>query len=152
MLPSTLEVITVSIGIHLTVVLYTVYVPPNSSDDYQVSLLNCLTELSSSSAHVIIVGDFNLPDINCLLLLVCLKLFCEFVFDNNLIQHVDSPTHVKGNILDIVLSNTSTVSDISIDSSNQLLISDYLIIGLKIEFSEIKAATSGPVCLSLQKC
>ena len=64
MLPSTLEVITVSIGIHLTVVLYTVYVPPNSSDDYQVSLLNCLTELSSSSAHVIIVGDFNLPDIN----------------------------------------------------------------------------------------
>ena len=136
--PSTLEVITVSIGIHLPVILCTVYVPPNSTDDYQVSLLNYLTELSSSSAHVIIVGDFNLPDINWSSLTgmsSSSKLFCEFVFDNNLIQHVDSPTHVKGNILDIVLSNTSTVSDISVDSSNQLLISDHFIITFKIEFS-----------------
>ena len=69
---STLEVITVSIGINLPLILCTVYVPPNSSDDYHVSLLHYLTELSPIFAHVIIVDDFNLPDINSRPLLVCL--------------------------------------------------------------------------------
>ena len=41
----------------------------------------------------------------------------------------------KGNIMDIVLSNTSIVNDIAIDYSNQLLISDHFVIGFKIEFS-----------------
>ena len=162
--PSTHEVITVSIGIHLPGVLCTVYVPSNSSDDYHASLLNYLTvrrnvkEMKFEQGKVastiissppprdllslrkietflyLIVEDFNLPEINwsSLIGLSSSSKFCEFVFDNNLIQHVDSPTHVKGNILDIVVSNTSTVSDIS---ANQLLISDHFIIGFKIEFS-----------------
>ena len=95
-----------SIGSNLPLILCTVYVPPNPSDDYNISLLNYLTELCSSSANVIIAGDFNLPDINWFSLTgmsFFAKLFCEFVFDNNLFQHVDSPTHVEGNILDIVL-------------------------------------------------
>ena len=63
------------------------------------------------------------------------KLFCEFVFDNNLFQHVDSPTHVKGNILDIVLPNTSNVSNLFVDSLNHLLNTDRYIIGFNIELS-----------------
>ena len=31
--------------------------------------------------------------------------FCEFIFESNLTQLVDSPTHVCGNILDLVLTN-----------------------------------------------
>ena len=31
--------------------------------------------------------------------------FCEFIFDCNLTQHVMEPTHVKDNILDLVLSS-----------------------------------------------
>ena len=127
-----------SIGSNLPLILCTVYVPPNPSDDYNISLLNYLTELCSSSANVIIAGDFNLPDINWFSLTgmsFFSKLFCEFVFDNNLFQHVDSPTHVKGNILDIVLSNTSNVSNLFVDSLNHLLNTDHYIIGFNIELS-----------------
>ena len=38
--------------------------------------------------------------------------FCDFVFQFNLTQHVLQPTHIKGNILDLVLSNAK----ISIDN------------------------------------
>jgi len=31
--------------------------------------------------------------------------FCEFIFDSNLTQLVDTPTHTCGNILDLVLTN-----------------------------------------------
>ena len=119
--------ITVSIGSNLPLILCTVYVPPNPSDDYNISLLNYLTELCSSSANVIIAGDFNLPDINWFSL-TGMSFFSNvnlLTFDNNLFQHVDSPTHVKGNILDIVLSNTSNVSNLFVDSLNHLLNTDH---------------------------
>ena len=32
---------------------------------------------------------------------------CNFVFDCNLTQHVSDPTHVKGNLLDLVLTSPS---------------------------------------------
>ena len=32
--------------------------------------------------------------------------FCEFVFESNLTQHVNSPTHIRGNLLDLVLTNS----------------------------------------------
>ena len=35
--------------------------------------------------------------------------FCNFIFDCNLTQHVSEPTHVKGNLLDMVLSSASVV-------------------------------------------
>ena len=81
-----------------------------SDNDYHESLLNYLTKLASSTDHVIIVGDFNLPDINWSSLngtSTFSNSFCDFIFDCNLNQLVDSPTHIKGNILDIVLSNTN---------------------------------------------
>ena len=30
--------------------------------------------------------------------------YCDFVMDNNLVQLVDSPTHVGGNVLDLVFT------------------------------------------------
>jgi len=54
------------------------------------------------------VGDFNYPDISWTDLVgdtTCSNLFCELVFDSNLTQLVDVPTHVRGNILDLVLTN-----------------------------------------------
>ena len=41
----------------------TVYVPPNSSDSYRKCLLSYLHSFASHMETVIIVGDFNMPDI-----------------------------------------------------------------------------------------
>lgn len=62
---------------------------------------------SASSANIIIAGDFNIPD-----LYACdgaksgiAKDFTNFMAVFGLDQIVDFPTHVKGNVLDLILSN-----------------------------------------------
>ena len=82
-----------------------------------------LFELLSQSEHVIIVGDFNLPDINWSSLTGVSpfsKRFCEFIFDSNFIQLVENPTHMKGNILDLVLTTTNNVRDLVVVQSNPI--------------------------------
>jgi len=60
--PPNLEIIVVQLGLTYPI-LCTVYIPPNSSDSFDIliPLLNIL----SSSTPCFIVGDFNLPDICC---------------------------------------------------------------------------------------
>ncbi len=45
--------------------------------------------------------------------------FCDLIYKFNLSQHISHPTHVRGNILDLILSNDiNLVCNISISSSN----------------------------------
>ena len=82
---------------------------------YHTSLLNYIHSLNSCS-NIIILGDLNLPDANwdnytgssCFT-----QDFCEAVFDLNLLQLVNQPTHRKGNILDVILTNQTNVTNIS---------------------------------------
>ena len=80
---------------------------------------------------ILIVGDFNIPDINWSTLTssaVHSDCFCEFVFDCNLTQLVDGSTHCKGNCLDLILSNTpDSVGPISI-SPHSLIQSDHYLL------------------------
>ena len=97
-----------NIGSPFTFTLCTIYIPPSSPNDYHISMTDYLKSLSSSSTNLVLAGDFNYPDINCAALTgstMSSKLFCDYVFDNNLIQLVHRPTHIKGNILDILLTN-----------------------------------------------
>ena len=57
--PPDLEVMSVKIG-HI---LCTVYITPNIDTGSLITLLSYLADLSSSSEHLLIVGDFNAPDI-----------------------------------------------------------------------------------------
>ena len=71
-------------------------------------LISFVNDILSSENPCIIVGDFNLPDICWSSLMGKSPIsssFCDFVFRCNLTQHVQDPTHMKGNILDLVLSN-----------------------------------------------
>ena len=80
--------------------------PPNSDSDYLNSLLLYLSNLIISHNHIILVGVFNLPDVDWDTLTgtsLSSKYFCDFVFQNNLIH---THTHLKGNILDLVLTNS----------------------------------------------
>lgn len=54
------------------------------------------------------------------------NLFCDFVFETNLTQLISGPTHVKGNALDILLTNNEClVTQVSVLNSPSLLLSDH---------------------------
>ena len=82
--------------------------PPTSGDNYFIHLIAYLKDFAAHEESFIIVGDFNFPDI-CWDSLsgatFCSKLLCDFVFEYNLLQQIDCPTRVKGNTLDILLTN-----------------------------------------------
>ena len=105
--PNELEVVTVRIVLNKKVItICTAYIPPNCSDDYKYSLLSYLEDTVSSSETVFNMGDFNLPHI-CWSSLVGTSsfsnAFCDFVYKHNLARLIASSTHIKGNLLDLVL-------------------------------------------------
>ena len=95
-----------------------VYIPPECSFTYVSSVVQFLTDLTSSFRKCVIVGDFNFPDIDWSILMGTSNssnCFCNLVFDCNLTQHVSKPTHVQGNLLDLVLTSASVaVSRLSV--------------------------------------
>ena len=117
-IPNDLELLTVSITFTETYTVCLIYNPPNSTDEYQQSLLNYLQSLNSLS-NIIIIGDLNLPDANWDAYTgesSFTQYFCEKAFNLNLMQLVNKPTHRRGNILDIILTNQSNITDITIHS------------------------------------
>ena len=106
--------------------------------EYVTSLLLCLEELVSSCTDLLIVGDFNMPDI-CWSSLMgsspSSNTFCEFIYNNNLAQLVTNPTHTKGNILDLVITNADFVSDLPINPLCSLLPSDHFSITFTVKQS-----------------
>ena len=108
-IPSNLEVIAVRVSISNTEVLIcTAYCPPNPNPTYLKCLVDFLISLSQNEKNLIITGDFNLPDI-CWCSLSghspIYNLFCDFLFEYNLSQLISGPTHIKGNTLDLLLTN-----------------------------------------------
>ena len=66
------------------------------------------------------MGDFNCPNINLDLLLSSssFSVLCDLIFDLDLSQVIDVPTHSKGHTLDLVITNTpDSISDICVDGS-----------------------------------
>ena len=130
--PSDLEVVVVKLGLDNDFVICCVYVPPDSASLYISSLINYLTNIVSSFNKCVIVGDFNFPDVDWCSLLGSTSLsnlFCEFIFDCNLTQHVTEPTHVKGNILDLVLTSSNiTLDQFFVNSSTDAILSDHFLI------------------------
>ena len=64
--------------------------------------------LTANPTPLVIMGDFNLPDLNWSILSGHTDFsnhFCDLAFESNLSQLVDQPTHICGNILDLVLTN-----------------------------------------------
>ena len=106
--PSDIETITVKILISNPIILCLVYIPPNSSDSYYDSLFHYLSDLSNESCTIIIVGNFNFSDIdwaNYVGSSPKSNKFCDLLFQFNLSQLINEPTHYQGNILDLVITN-----------------------------------------------
>ena len=79
---------------------------------YTEQVILFLTHLSDSDEHLVIVGDFNLPDVCWPSLTgstLVSNLFCDFVFESNLTQLIICPMHIEGNTLDILLTNNDSL-------------------------------------------
>jgi hypothetical protein len=89
-----------------------VYRPPDSTACDNLAMLDIIDNfLNQNFKFNIIVGDFNLPDINWLTMSAHSqsKFFFEFCQDKFLKQHVKTPTRrVSNSILDLVLSSEGT--------------------------------------------
>jgi len=77
------------------------------------------------------MGDFNVPGINWATrtgLLTFSDEFCDLIFHYNLSQLVDQPTHICGNILDLIITNCeSAISNLTVYTTNSFsMSSNYL--------------------------
>ena len=128
--PPHIEVIAIRVNLpNKEISICTVYNPPNADLNYFSDLVHLLKSLSQKEKNLIVVGDFNLPEIcwsslsgNSLLS----NIFCDFVFEYNLSQLIKCPTHVKGNTLDLLLTNNENlVSQLTVNSTPALQLSDH---------------------------
>ena len=111
--------------------------PRNSGVDYHNSLLSYLAYIVSSMKTLIIMGDFNLPDICWSTLSGTSPLsnsLCDLVYEYNLTQLVSCPTHIKGNIFDLVITSAeSSIHDLIVSEVHPLLPTDHLTISFNIQ-------------------
>ena len=139
--PNTLELIAVSINRGVSFVLCCIYIAPNSDSVYCNSLLLYLHQLINSYTHTVLVGDFNVPDINWGSLTGTSSFsisFCDFVFQHNLTQFVNQPTHIKGNILDLVFTNSDElIHNLHVFSPCHSLFSDHSIISFHLQTAKL---------------
>jgi hypothetical protein len=86
------------------VTVYLVYRSPNSPPETMAERENLVKSVTKNS---VLIGDFNLPDIDWESWTGSRKSagFLDAVEDALLEQMIDFPTHIKGNCLDLVLTN-----------------------------------------------
>ena len=116
---------------NLTITL--VYRPPRS----RIENTNELCKLfRNSGENSILIGDFNFPTINwdeftsdrnC-------ENFLQCTLDNNFQQLVTFPTHVRGNVLDLIFANRPE-NIINIESLGNLSNSDHSILSIDVIFN-----------------
>lgn len=86
---------------------------------------------NNSVTNIIILGDFNLADINWNTFTGKFPMsqqFCEMIFDFGLCQLINFPTHNKGNILDLLITNMEDNIDlINVHSQHQIIMVQLLI-------------------------
>ena len=115
-----LELLIVKIATPSVTFICCAYVPPSSSAQVYTAIVDSLLSLPSDS-HLILLGDFNAPDVCWSTMFASSPssaAFCDSLYNLNLIQLVNSPTHKMGNTLDLVFSNQpDLVSLLKLDSS-----------------------------------
>ena len=134
---SSLETLLVSVSYDnkdITIKFCVMYIPPDTDRSQHEVLLECLSNLSCH-CHLLILGDVNLPDVdweNYQGHTEFSSNFCNKIFELNLEQTVNKPTHISGHILDVVLANFSISQPIVLECHPQGLSLDHYIINFSI--------------------
>ena len=144
------EILSIKLNLRKPIILTCVYIPPGSNDLPAMSILvSTLIQViqSDPSSDTIVVGDFNLPDIQWDTLSASStvsKAFCDFVFYNTLIQLVDQPTHTRGNILDLIhTSSTECIANLTIDTVSNWSTTDHY--GITLRYYHNQLSTAAPL-------
>ena len=98
---------------------------------YMLEVLHAFNSVPCNTL-LLINGDFNCPDVDWDTLSDSNHLnivLCDTLFDLNLTQLVREPTHIHGNILDLLVTNQpDQISDLSINNNTCASISDHHLI------------------------
>uniref|UniRef100_A0A1X7VGL1 Reverse transcriptase domain-containing protein n=1 Tax=Amphimedon queenslandica TaxID=400682 RepID=A0A1X7VGL1_AMPQE len=127
---SSIELVVVDILTHPSIIICLAYVPPPPAFTYLKHLFSSINAIVGDK-DFILLGDFNCPETIWVSLHGDNPAFhslCEFVFDQNLCQLVTVPTHVKGNVLDLVLTQKpESIHDLCVhsDGFSPLPLSDH---------------------------
>ena len=132
-----IETLIIQVGRSPTLKICLSYKPPNASVEVSDCLYTTLRKISNSR-EVIILGDFNCPDVDWSSLSadsIFSSKLCELAFDKNLTQLISSPTHMRGNILDLVLTNLEEklIYDVKVEEVNKY--SDHFLVYFTISNS-----------------
>ena len=106
---------------------------------------NIILSLKSlpSTCDIIVLGDFNLPDVNWFSYTGTSPVstsLCNCITTLNFIQFVTEPTHKQGNILDLILSNSPMcISGITTDKSDW---SDHFLVLCEIDPGSTRSANT----------
>ena len=127
--PTTFNVESISVIISTHLIISCIYLPPAVDDSIHISLLDFLHNLSPHN-HII-MGYFNMPDIDWSTLSAISTYsnsFCDAAYDNNLCQLITVPTHIMGNTLDLLLTDTpDNVTDIHLSAPSPPVFDHFII-------------------------
>ena len=102
------ELLVIELDLKPKIAICCIYLPPSCPDAvFNASMVHLYA--LPRECDIIVVGDFNTPDINWESLTAVSSrsnVLCDFVDDYNLVQQIQSPTHSMGNILDLVLTTS----------------------------------------------
>ena len=112
-------------------------------DQCDTSLLSYLHSFDNPT-DLLLIGDLNLPDVDWNTYSgysTISNAYAEIVFDLDLMQLIDSPTHTAGNILDVILTNSDHCQNIDVHPNlPPSLSSDHHIITFSIVHHHNKAS------------
>ena len=97
------------------------YIPPDSSNCAQTitNICKIISFYHTTSTPFIVLGDFNLPNINWNTFTAkghSSEIFLDHCVENGLSQCVNSATHKHGNTLDLILCNSTAMSHLICNS------------------------------------
>ena len=133
---NTVELLTIQVNLSPCLLLVCLYIPPNSSEIYQQEILRYIATLPSGVNTILLLGDFNVPDIDWNTLSARSPFsrdLCDTLLKYSYLQLIQSPTHTQGNVLDLLLTNAPhRLCTISIEASN-VLKSDHFVVSAAIQ-------------------
>jgi len=104
-IPNNIEIVTVEILASNPCRICLLCNPPNSGTDYQDHLLSYVSLLMEEEVPIVIMGDFNTPDINWSMQSANSQFSSNLIFQHNYTQLVEYSIHIHGNILDLISTN-----------------------------------------------
>ena len=135
-----IELISVELDLSPKLLIICLYIPPMCCDEYQREVSRSINSLPAT-CDTIILGDFNCPDINWSTLNASTPFsssLCNQLYSLNYVQLVTEPTHIHGNTLDLILTNSPhrlQNIDVSTSSTDSLFVSDHHVVTFDVQWN-----------------